>query len=92
MPTPGAGAGWVLAHWLTARGADYKLTTIAYADRVWAPRAGWQVVTPGQPGANVRTGRVYVAVTPGESASKAPSGKNSKNNKKAQNRKADRRS
>lgn len=87
--TPGTSAGWILAHWLTARGADYKLATIAYADRVWVPRSGWQTATPGQPGANMRPGRVYVAVTPGVSAAKATSGKHTK---KAETRKAKRRS
>jgi hypothetical protein len=87
--TPGASAGWVLAHWLMARGADYKLATVAYGDRVWAPRSGWQAAAPGQPGANVRPGRVYVVVTPGVSATKATSGKDAK---KAESSKAGKRS
>ena len=92
--TPGASAGWVLAHWLMARGADYKLATIAYGDRVWAPRSGWQSATPGQAGANVRPGRVYVAVTAGVSGTKATSGKDAKKaeNRKSEKRKANRRS
>jgi hypothetical protein len=64
-----AGAGWVLAHWLAARGADYKLDTIAYDDHVWRPTTGWQATAPGQPQATpARPGRVYVAGTPGTSA------------------------
>lgn len=87
--TPGGSAGWVLAHWLMARGADYKLATVAYGDRVWAPRSGWETATPGRPGANVRPGRVYVVVTPGVSATKPTSGKDAR---KAENRKSNRRS
>jgi hypothetical protein len=83
--TSEAGAGWVLAHWLTARGADYKLDTVAYDDHVWAPTTGWQATAPGQPTATpARPGRVYVAVTPGSAASKATKGgKSSKSGKKS---------
>jgi hypothetical protein len=67
-----AGAGWVLAHWLAARGADYKLDTIAYDDHVWGPATGWKATAPGQPMATpARPGRVFVSVTPGAAASKA---------------------
>ncbi|MBA3741995.1 hypothetical protein [Sporichthya sp.] len=70
--SPEVSAGWVLASWLTARGADYKLDTIAYGDRTWAPASGWQPTTPGQTTASsARPGRVYVSVTAGTSASKA---------------------
>jgi hypothetical protein len=72
----------VLAHWLTARGADYKLDTIAYDDHVWSPLTGWRATAPGQPTATpARPGRVYVAVTPGSSAGKA--GSSSKSAKKS---------
>lgn len=82
------GAAWVLAHWLTARAADYKLDTIAFADRVWAPKSGWQTTAPGQPQATpARPGRVYVSVTPGTSASKATKAKDAKKTK-AERRKA----
>jgi hypothetical protein len=70
--SPEASAGWVLAHWLAARGADYKLDTIAYGDRVWAPNSGWQTAAPGHPLATpARPGRVYVAVTQGTAGSNA---------------------
>lgn len=76
--TSEAGAGWVLAHWLTARGADYKLDTIAYDDHVWVPTTGWKATAPGQPAATpARPGRVYVAVTPGSAPSKATKGDSS---------------
>jgi hypothetical protein len=72
-----ASAGWVLAHWLTARGADYKLDTIAYGDRVWAPVSGWQTTAPGQQAVTpARDGRVYVAVAQG--AAKAKDAKKAK--------------
>lgn len=74
--SPEAGTGWMLASWLTARGADYKLDTIAYGDRVWAPATGWQTTTPGRTTASsVRPGRVYVSVTAGTSATKAKDSK-----------------
>jgi hypothetical protein len=74
-----AGAGWVLAHWLAARGADYKLDTIAYDDHVWAPASGWQATAPGQPLATpARPGRVYVAVTPGAAKSTTTPSKTAK--------------
>jgi hypothetical protein len=80
--TSEAGAGWVLAHWLTARGADYKLDTIAYDDHVWSPLTGWRATARGLPTATpARPGRVYVAVTPGSSAGKA--GSSSKSAKKS---------
>lgn len=83
--TAEAGAGWVVAHWLAARGADYKLDTIAYDDHVWVPTAGWKATVPGQPTATpARPGRVYVAVTPGSAPgkSKATSSKSSPRSKK----------
>ncbi len=81
---PGPGAGWVLAHWLTARGADYKLAAVAYADRVWAPSSGWRTTAPGQPSVvNVRPGRVYVAVVAGSAAkAEAEDGKKAAKNRK----------
>ncbi|HUR76196.1 MAG TPA: hypothetical protein VMZ00_18065 [Sporichthya sp.] len=61
-----ASAGWVLAHWLTARGGDYKLDAITYLDRVWAPTSGWQTATPDQAlAAPARPGRVFASVAPG---------------------------
>jgi len=80
-----AGAGWVLAHWLAARGADYKLDTIAYDDHIWAPNSGWQSTAPGQPVATpAKPGRVYVAVTPGAKPAKATKDSSpSKSSKKA---------
>lgn len=83
---PAPGAGWILAHWLTARGADYKLATVAYGDRVWAPRTGWQTSATGQTvGAGVRAGRVYVAVSPG-TAEKSTKDTKAKDRKKDRDR------
>ncbi len=85
VPVPGA--GWVLAHWLMARAADYKLATVAHGDWVWAPRAGWQATAPGQPVvASRRPGRVYVAVSPGTAANKPKADDNRKSAKNKRNR------
>jgi hypothetical protein len=67
--TPEANAGWVIAHWLTARGADLKLDTVAFDDQVWSPTSGWQAATPGSAKvAPVRDGRLFVSVTAGTAA------------------------
>lgn len=81
--TPTPSAGWVLAHWLMARGADYKLAAVAYEDQVWVPRSGWQTTTSGAPSpVSVRPGRVYVAVSSGTAASKPKSDRTTKTAKK----------
>lgn len=77
-------AGWVLAHWLAARGADYKVDTIAFADRVWAPTSGWTSTDPAQPTATpAKPGRVYVSTTQGTAAAKPAKATTKKNKKKS---------
>jgi hypothetical protein len=67
----GGDPGWVLAHWLTARGADYKLDLVAYGDHAWAPTSGWQTTPAGAPTvAPVSTTSVFVSVVPGTPAPK----------------------
>ncbi len=82
--TPETNAGWVIAHWLTARGADLKLDTVAFDDQVWSPIAGWQAATPGSAKvAPVRDGRLFVSVTAGTSATKDSKSSAKKSKKKS---------
>ena len=81
--SPEANAGWVLAHWLMARGADLKLDTVAYGDQVWSPTAGWRTTIPGAaPASPVRPGRLFVSVTPGTAKDSQDSKGSSKKAKK----------
>lgn len=81
--SPETNAGWVLAHWLTARGADYKLDRVAFADQVWSPASGWQATTPDSAQvAPAQPGRLFVSVAAGTSeqqkSAKATTAKKSK--------------
>lgn len=87
--TPADGHGWVIAHWLAARGADYRLDAIAFGDRIWAPSQGWQAVTPGTAEATqARADRIYVSVVQGIAAVKAPAKDSKSEKKKAEAKKA----
>jgi len=89
VSSPEAGTGWVLAHWLTARGADFKLDTVAYGDRVWSPVAGWTTAAPGSAAAApVRAGRLFVSVTAGAAAAKDSAKKSTKGSKSGSKKKA----
>ncbi|WP_019877043.1 hypothetical protein [Sporichthya polymorpha] len=86
VATPEANAGWVVAHWLTARGADYKLDTIAYGDLIWAPTVGWRSPDPATTSSPARPGRLFVSVAAGSSAKdtkKSGSAKKSSKSKKS---------
>jgi hypothetical protein len=34
--------GWVMAHWLVARGASYRLGDLTFDDHTWRPDSGWK--------------------------------------------------
>lgn len=35
------GTGWIVANWLVARGANYRLNNVAFDDHAWQPASGW---------------------------------------------------
>ncbi len=87
VPVPPAfargGEGWMIAHWLAARGGDFTLDTIAFGERTWAPTQGWVTVTPGTAAAaQARADRVYVAVAQGATPKASPAKKPKKDTKK----------
>lgn len=57
--------GWLLAHWLVARGDVYKLEGVAFDDHTWsaASAAGWQTVAPDSTTRNLD--RVHITVQRG---------------------------
>ncbi|GAA0626343.1 hypothetical protein GCM10009547_32240 [Sporichthya brevicatena] len=83
VTSPEANAGWVVAHWLTARGADYKLDTIAYGDLIWAPTAGWRTPDPATAASPARPGRLFVSVVAGSSAKDAKKSDSTKKSSKS---------
>lgn len=85
-PTNVAGepAGWVLAHWLTARGSEYLLETVQVGEHAWRPTVGW---TPRAGGTAAAADEVALTVVEGaEKVAKKSSKSDKKSAKKDRNK------
>ncbi|MGQ0630523.1 MAG: hypothetical protein ACT4P1_05735 [Sporichthyaceae bacterium] len=74
-PSDNTERGWVIAHWLTAHAASYRVYTVGFDGRDWTNRDGWR--TSGSARANT-PGQVYVSVVNGVSPEPQVKGANKK--------------
>ncbi len=63
--------GWVMANWLVARGASYRLNTVTFDSHSWKPSTGWRAQPQASPAANPAPADTSVAKAAKKAAAQA---------------------